>query len=53
MIVIVAALAGAILGALTAYRREGSGLDIAQYAAGFAVAFGILALIATVAGSAA
>lgn len=48
MIVIAAALIGAILGAFTAIRRKGNGLDIAQYAAGYAMAFVVVALIATV-----
>jgi|TARA_B110000908_G_scaffold84512_1_gene100939 hypothetical protein len=48
MIVLVAALIGAILGGITAKRRGGNGLDIAQYAAGYAMAFVVVALIATV-----
>jgi hypothetical protein len=48
MIVIVSALIGAITGALTARRRKGNGLDMAQYAAGYAMAFGIVGMIATV-----
>jgi hypothetical protein len=46
MIVIAAALCGALVGALTAKRRNGSGLDMAQYAAGYGVAFGVAALFA-------
>ena len=48
MIVIVAALAGAIIGGTTAARRKGSRLDIAQYAASFAIAFAVVGMIATV-----
>ena len=48
MIVIGAALLGAILGAFTAARRKGNTLDILQYAAGFAMAFAIVGMIATV-----
>ncbi len=40
------ALIGAILGALTARRRKGSGADIAQYAAGYGIAFALLGLVA-------
>jgi hypothetical protein len=47
MIVTLAALCGAVVGALTAKRREGSGLDMAQYGFGYAVAFGVVALVAT------
>lgn len=48
MIVIAAAIIGAILGGLTARKRGGNKLDIAQYAAGFALAFVIVGMIATV-----
>ena len=48
MIVIVAALLGAIIGGMTARKRGGNKLDIAQYAAGYALAFVIVGLIATV-----
>ncbi|SHE57902.1 hypothetical protein SAMN05444279_104152 [Ruegeria intermedia] len=41
------AIAGAILGALTARRRKGSGADIAQYAAGYGIAFALLGLVAS------
>jgi hypothetical protein len=49
MIVIAAVLCGAVLGALTARRREGTGLDMAQYAAGYGIAFGVLGLFLTLA----
>ena len=42
------ALAGALWGGLTARRRGGNRLDIAQYAAGYAVALGLAGLFATV-----
>lgn len=48
MIVIVAALLGAAIGGMTARKRGGNKLDIAQYAAGYALAFVIVGLIATV-----
>lgn len=48
MIVIVAAIVGAIIGGLTARKRGGNKLDMAQYAAGYALAFVIVGLIATV-----
>lgn len=49
MIVIASALIGAILGVTTARRRKGSGLDMAQYGAGYAIAFAILGVFATLA----
>ncbi|MDG1472369.1 apolipoprotein acyltransferase [Pseudosulfitobacter sp. SM2401] len=48
MIVIIAALLGAIVGAFTAKRRKGNTLDILQYAAGYAMAFVVVGMIATV-----
>lgn len=48
MIVIIAALAGAIVGGTTARRRNGNRKDIAQYAAGYAMAFMIVGMILTV-----
>ena len=48
MIVIACAFIGAIIGALTARRRKGNRLDIAQYAAGYAIAFALVGLIVTV-----
>jgi len=47
MIVLGAALLGAIIGGMTAARRKGGKLDIAQYAAGYAIAFALLGLFAT------
>ncbi|NNE53579.1 MAG: apolipoprotein acyltransferase [Sulfitobacter sp.] len=48
MIYIVFAIIGALIGGLTARRRNGNRLDIAQYAAGYAIAFALLGLIITV-----
>lgn len=48
MIVIGAALLGAIIGGLTARKRKGNTLDVLQYAAGYALAFSIVGMIATV-----
>ncbi len=39
---------GAIIGGMTAARRKGNRKDIAQYAAGYGMAFTILGMIATV-----
>ncbi len=47
MIVLICGLIGAVLGYLTAKRRRGKGLDMAQYAAGFGIAFMILGLFLT------
>lgn len=48
MITFVFALIGAVVGGLTARRRGGKGLDIAQYAAGYAMAFGIVGMFISV-----
>lgn len=48
MIVIGLALIGAIIGGLTARKRKGNKLDILQYAVGYALAFSIVGMIATV-----
>lgn len=48
MIVIAGLVVGAFYGALLARRRKGKGLDIAQYAGGFAILGAILGLFATV-----
>lgn len=47
MIVLVSALLGAVIGWATARRRKGTGLDMAQYAAGYGIAFAILGLFLT------
>ena len=48
MVILAAALAGALWGGFLARRRKGSRLDIAQYAASFSIAFAIVGLFATV-----
>lgn len=48
MIVIAGIVGGALWGGLLARSRGGSRLDIAQYAATFAIAFALLGLVATV-----
>lgn len=48
MIVIGAFILGATIGALTARQRGGKPLDILQYAAGYAIAFTLLGLFATI-----
>lgn len=48
MIVIVAMLAGALIGATTALKRGGKRLDALQYAAGYGIAFALLGLFATI-----
>lgn len=48
MLVIGGAILGTIIGALTARKRGGTGLDMAQYAAGYGIAFALIALVATV-----
>ncbi len=47
MIMLVSGTIGAVLGAVTAKRRKGNRLDMAQYAAGYAIAFMILGLFLT------
>ena len=48
MIYIPAALIGALLGGFTARRRGGTGLDIAQYAAVYGIAFALLGLVVSI-----
>ncbi|MBK0326803.1 apolipoprotein acyltransferase [Rhodobacteraceae bacterium F11138] len=48
MIVIAGIVSGAIIGALIAKRRGGKPADLAQHAAAAAMAFGVVAMIATV-----
>ena len=48
MIIISSLLFGALLGALRARQRKGKALDIAQYAAAHAIAFGLLGLVVTI-----
>ena len=47
MIVLAGLMIGAVWGAWLARKRKGLRLDMAQYAAGFAIAFAILGLFAT------
>ena len=49
MIVIVAFIVGAALGARTAQRKGGSRLDIAQYSAIFGILFAVAGVFATIA----
>jgi len=48
MIVIAGAVLGGTYGAWLARRRGGKAADIAQYAAGFAIAFALVGVFATV-----
>lgn len=48
MIVAAGAIIGALWGGILAKRRQGNRLDIAQYAAGFAIAGLLLGLILTI-----
>ncbi|MGI9390092.1 MAG: hypothetical protein ACR2O1_08555 [Boseongicola sp.] len=44
MILVVSTIIGVVFGIYTARRRAGNRLDIAQYAAGYGIAFAILGL---------
>jgi hypothetical protein len=48
VIVLAGGIAGALIGALTAKRRGGNRLDMAQYAAGYGIALALLGLFATI-----
>ena len=48
MIVIVLAIVGGCIGGFTAKKRGGNRKDIAQYAAGYGLAFIVVGMIATV-----
>lgn len=48
VIVIGGFVLGAVIGAATALRRGGRKLDALQYGAGFAIAFALLGLFATI-----
>ena len=50
MIVLIAALAGAVLGAAAARRRRGNRLDMLQYAAVYAILFGLGGMALSIAG---
>jgi len=45
LVVLGMAALGAILGAMAARKRNGSGADMAQYAAGYGIAFALVGLI--------
>lgn len=45
VVVLGMALLGAILGALTAKKRNGNKADMAQYAAGYGIAFALIGLV--------
>ncbi|MEM6659063.1 MAG: hypothetical protein AAF496_03320 [Pseudomonadota bacterium] len=47
VLVVGMALLGIVLGVSTARRRKGSTADIAQYAAGYGIAFALIGLIAS------
>ena len=49
MIILASLVFGVLLGAGTARRRGGRSLDMAQYAAGYGIAFAILGLFVTIA----
>lgn len=49
MIMIAGFIIGALWGAFLARRRKGAGLDMAQYAAGYGIAFALVGLIVTIA----
>ena len=49
MIVLAGLIGGAAYGAMLARRRQGSRLDMAQYAAGYGIAFAIVGVFATIA----
>lgn len=48
MLPILTAIAGAILGALAARRRRGNGLDMAQWAAVWAIIGGLVGFLALI-----
>lgn len=48
MLVIGGGLLGVLIGCLTAKKRGGSGADMAQYGAGYGIAFALIGMIATV-----
>lgn len=48
MIVLAAGIAGAVYGGLMARRRGGKAADVAQYAAGFGIAFALAGLFLTI-----
>ena len=49
MMAIAGALVGAVWGGVLAKRRNGNSLDILQYATGYGIAFGLVALFLSIA----
>lgn len=49
MIVYAAMVLGALFGGWRAWKRKGSGLDIAQYAGVYLILFGLIGMIVTIA----
>lgn len=47
MIIIGLTLVGAVLGGVTAKKRNGTWADIAQYVAGYGIAFALVGVVAT------
>ncbi len=48
MIILICGILGATLGALSAKRRKGNRLDMAQYGAAYAIAFMIVGMFVTI-----
>ena len=48
MIVIIALVAGIVLGAISAKKRGGNRLDMAQYATVYGIIFALLGFVATI-----
>jgi len=48
MLVLAGLVLGVLVGAVTAKKRGGKALDMAQYAAGYAIAFMLIGLFATI-----
>ena len=48
MIILASALFGILLGIGAARKRNGNRLDMAQYAAGFGIAFALLGILVTI-----
>ena len=48
MIIIACAVFGILIGISTARKRDGNKLDMAQYAAGYGIAFVLLGIVVTI-----
>jgi hypothetical protein len=48
MIALLSGLIGAVVGALTARRRKGTPADVAQYAAGYGIAFAVVGMFGAI-----